>query len=357
MLEKLNNVLLQSILLEDNAIIKTKEGLDEFLNSFDNQKLSNFITPYIIKEKDNNFIISLEEMTNSKKQLIEYITKNFQDILKLYVTILETEEVEFIKEIAEKGTVTFTISNPKASLKFVMFMKEFAFSKVHFNEKDEKITIYIPKEYANALKNALKDKKNLENNKKFNEIIDAIIGMLEAYAVIPFKDMYKMLSEFFDISKEEILDALKIKALTDDIINLNVYKGKLYICSIEFFLEKDAYFFYKKQKGKYKKFSYEELIALKNNEYLEMLPSYKKLFTHLDENYNLKEETPFEICKLFLIYDYLVNAQSDEKLAKKQFFSSIDEFFEMEEHEKKETYRLMRLVYNDYPKWIKRGNN
>ncbi|MDO4369144.1 MAG: hypothetical protein Q4C29_01210 [bacterium] len=358
MLEKMNDVLLQSILLEDNATIKSGEGLEDFLNSFDEEKLFKFIAPYASMEvSDKNDANYFDEISKSKEKLVNYITDNFKDILEFYVTVFEKDELEFVKELASKsGNITFSIHKPKVSLKFVLFMKEFAFSKVYFDETSEKVTIFIPSEYADSLRKSLNNKDVLERNKIFNNVCDAVIGMASAYAVIPFEDMYDMLKEFFDLSEEEVLFIVEIKSLIDEVINVNFYKDTVYVSSIEFPTEEDAYSFYKGTKGKYRKFSQEELIALRNDSYLEMLPSYKNFYNYLNDNYDIKDDASFEICKIFLIEDFLVGAQYDEKNTKEQFMRDIDEFFIMNETEKKEAYRLMHLVYDDYPKWIKRGN-
>lgn len=57
-----------------------------------------------------------------------------------------------------------------------------------------------------------------------------------------------------------------------------------------------------------------------------------------------------------LLLDYINLAQSDEEEAKEAFIQNVNEFFEVEEKEKKEMLMLVQEIFKEYPKWKKRGN-
>lgn len=357
MLEKVSSMLLQSLLGNDNATIKKGESLVDFLNSFSSEKLFRFMVPYVSIDASDEEVDKYEKIKDSKDEIIDYIMNNFEGILQFYFAIFEKNELEFLNELVLKnGNITYNISNPKVSLKFVLFMKEFAFSKVYFDIEKEEVTIFIPDEYVNVFKSAFENSELLKKNDKFNNIIDTIIGMTVVYAIIPFNDMYDMLKEFFDVSKDEILYDLELKNLIDDTLTLNIYKDDIYISSIEFRTPRQAHNFYKSTKGKYNKFSFEEFLSFKNDTYLESMSLYNELCTYLTSNFESKNVYDFKICKMFLIQDFLFGAQLDEKRAKEKFLAELDEFFIINDEDKMDVYKLMKRLYDDFPKWIKRGN-
>ena len=68
------------------------------------------------------------------------------------------------------------------------------------------------------------------------------------------------------------------------------------------------------------------------------------------------DEDAFELIKHFLILDYIYSAQFSLKAASKNYNSHFGEFLDCDTMERKKIENMIKNIFNEYPKWIKRGN-
>ena len=106
----------------------------------------------------------------------------------------------------------------------------------------------------------------------------------------------------------------------------------------------------------YKKFSKEDYKLISDGNYVDKLKSYKKFVIYLCRNY-IGINKDIEYIKEMIVNDYIYSAQTCIEQADDNFKKNIQDFIETDEQILNELLVLIKNIYKEYPKWIKRGNS
>ncbi len=359
MLENIDEVLITSILKEENQKIKKEESLEEYLKSFKNESLTRMCIFKVFENEDFGDMYKVYNLNHkSKKFIINYIKPNIDKIWESFFQTIPINRVDLIKRIVDNdGLLEYTLEDFDGDLLSIMMFKNYALAKVEYNEKKEIIKLFMPKEFCDSIKLSLKNKKIMELNKRNNEIYDYTEGLLEAYGIIEIDDLYDMIAKDYKMNMQEFNKILESKSMIDECMYI-YYDDDSYqkiICNIEFSEEEEAWEFFKKIKGTYKHFTKKEMEKLKDKSYINDLKSYQKLTKYLESHFEGFKEMD-DLINTMLIIEYVTFAQLDEKESEESFLQNISEFFEANEKDKKEILNLMKEIYKECPKWKKRGN-
>lgn len=356
MVEEVNNAIVHGILEERNQKIKKGETLEQYLKSFQNDDLTRMCVFKTFMSGNLEDIIKIHDLAHkSKKTILNFIELSFHEVWGSILRIVSKEMFDFYKElVASNGILEISFSSKKLSLLQIMIMKNFALTKVEYNQSKEIIKFFIPEEFKREIEKGIKDTNILEENNRNNAIYDMVIGLLEAYGVMDFEKMYERIEKEYLISYSDFDQIMGAKALIDEIIQIHYVDANLKLISSIEFDEEEALELFKKQKGTYKKFTKKEIESLQNGTYVKKLKSYKNFIHYLKENF--EDFSNNEIIDSLLIMDYITIAQTDVKEAKENFLCNVEDFFEVDQKEKEEMLTFIQAIFDEYPKWKKRGN-
>ena len=143
--------------------------------------------------------------------------------------------------------------------------------------------------------------------------------------------------------------------LVDERVHIHHSKDddEILVCGIEFDEENLALDFYSKMQGNYKKFTKKEYEMFCNDTYIETLNSYKELVKYLEYNYDIED---ISVIKDLLILDYVEVSQLDSLKANNSLEEHIKEFFEVDKLQLGIISSMIKNIYDEYPKWIKKGD-
>ena len=334
----------------------SNETMNEYLTSFKNEELTRFAITQVFVDKDYINLFKIKNLNNRpKKFIIEYITKNLDKILKSYIKIIKDVELEQLKLIIDNNGKKLFFEERPISIHFINFLKTFSLAKVEYNHKDESIKTFMPKEFIKILKSSLNNKELLEINKYNNKIFDYAETIINTYGIVSLEKLHEIFeSQMFKIDIDELNHIIEFKSMFEE-INIYLYNEKKLLCNIEFSDEDFALSFYEEQKMHYKKFSKEDYRLISEGNYVDKLKSYKKFVNYLCRNY-VGINSDMEFIKEMIVNDYMYSAQTCIKEADDNFKKNIQDFIETDEQILNELLVLIKNIYKEYPKWIKRGN-
>lgn len=336
---------LKSILNMNNKKIK-ELSLEEYLNELKKNNLFELLSLYINSSKDVIGMYVLKE--KSKRQLIKYINENLKDILTVLVKFMKPDCLNFLKEIIPNLKEKEYEINEDIPFNFVMYFKKFYLASFEYNENNLKC--FMPKQFVDTFEIILKDKNILKENEKNNLIYKDIINILSAYGIIELDSLNKFINY-----KESLESLLNLFSLSDDYIHIYEFENQKLICNIEFQTEDMAIDYYKKQTGIYKKFSTDDLELIGNGTYASKSKSYTEFINYLKEIFDLTEEDTNYILD-FLIDNYIYTANISKEEANEEFKINAKNMFDLSDEEIEDMRKIAEKIFDDYPKWIKRGN-
>ena len=124
------------------------------------------------------------------------------------------------------------------------------------------------------------------------------------------------------------------------------------IYNLNFESPESAIDFYKKQIGDYKIYSVEEL---NEDDHVYDTDSYEKLERYILDNFDISDSDMDEFDNLIVI-DYIYAAQTSIKEADSHYDQNINVILNINEKQKEIIRNLIRNIFDEYPKWIKKGN-
>lgn len=358
MISEIQETILNEVLEQNNKKIKEKESLEEYLKSFTNDELTRLAITHVWVDEKITHLLKIKNLAQKpKKDIIKYIRENLEDILRVYIKIINDRNYEFLKTIVNKnGKVEYSIDTFDLNLHFVSFLKDFCLAKVEYNKKEKKLKIYIPKEFNDILKVAYKDKNIISYNKRFNEICDYVYGTVEGYGVILLTKLHELFEKhMYKIDIHELNKIIGSRVMIDQLFDTHQYPNDILVCSIEFTDEDEALSFYETCEGEYYNFTKKDIELLKESKYITKLKSYKEFISYLKSNFEGLKGDLFHINNL-LIMDYIETAQFDEDEARESANLTISELFEVNSAQKNRMINMIDNIYKEYPKWTKRGN-
>lgn len=330
-----------------------EENINEFLKGFSKEELTRFAITQVMIDEDFLNLYKVHNLNHKpKKIIIKYILDNLEDILRAYIKIMDTNILNAFKIIIKNNGKEINEDN-SISLKSIYFIKQFSIAKVEYNKKQNYVKFFMPKEYIEIFNKALIDKELLEENQYFDEVFNYSKNVINTYGIITTDKLHELfVSQMYDIDIDELMHIVAAKAFYEDI---EIFEEENLLCSIEFIDIDYAIDFYENQKGKYKIFDKEDYQAISDGTYVEKLKSYKDLVNYLCRNYQ-GIYNDIDFIRDFIVNDFIATAQIDLKEAKVNFKHNITDIIDADSKEIKKLLELTEKVYQEYPKWKKRGN-
>lgn len=357
MIEKVHDLIIKETFKNNHKKINEKETLEEYLSSFKNEELTRLSITHVWFEDNIEELIEVHNLNKKpKKDIIKYITDDLYKIFSIYGKILcETDLKDLTKIVDDGGNYKVSFDDFEFPLSFINLLNNLSLAKIYYDEKNEMLQIFINKDITNVLKDILHDKDIINYNKQFNEICGYTEGVLNAYGVVPLSVLHELFEkQMYKIDIEELNKVIGGKALFDEIFNMCEYDNDMLIGGLDFYMEDEIINFYNKQEGEYKYYSKRDFLLLKDDKYMKSFKSYKNLIKYLKANFEGIDNT--EEIDMFVIMDYISTAQISVEDADDNFNNNIDELFEVDEIEKTRIRNMVRQIFNEYPKWKKRGN-
>ena len=327
--------------------IRKNKSFDAYLKEKSYHNLELMTKIYKIKNKIPQFSIFMNGLEN-------IISKHKEEVLLCNYMVLEEEDYKFLKEII-KNQGYLEINSYEENEKSIYKLQEMGFiftSSINQNI----IKIHMPKDIINFVNNYMIDYKY----KDVLKLRTLLKGIANAYGVIDDfcvglivssvkNDYFSMYEEF----KEVLLyyDESEISY-----IHTNVF-GKEKIMLEAMNLKPNKIKEIGNIQGEYKKFTFDEYIALGNNTYMSKLSAYKKLKNYLNQYFGkFYTDELYEIEEI--IYKYFLIQQIDKESAMKYLEKFIKEKYIIDYNKDiiyGELISLYSNVAKSMPQWYIKG--
>lgn len=334
----------------------SNETLKEYLTSFKNDELTKLAITQVFVDKDYINLFKVKNLNNKpKKYIVEYITENLDKILESYLKIIKDVELQQLKFIIDNNGKKISFIEKPVSIHFISFLKLFSLAKVEYDKKNESIKFFMPKEFIEILEKSLNNKELLKINKYNNKIFNYSEMLINTYGIITLKKLHEIFeSQMFKIDIDELNHIIESKSFFED-INIYSYNEEILLCNCEFGDEDYALNFYEEQKMNYRIFGKKDYELINDGLYVDNLKSYKKFINYLCKNY-IGIDRDIDFIKEMIVNDYIYSAQTCIEEADDNFKKNMEQIIEVDKKTLDELLVLMKKIYKDYPKWLKRGN-
>lgn len=334
----------------------SNETLKEYLTSLKNDELTKLAIIQVFVDKDYTNLFKVKSLNNKpKKYIVEYITENLNKILESYLKIINDVELQQLKFIIDNNGKKISFIEKPISIHFINFLKLFSLAKVEYDKKNESIKFFMPKEFIEILENSLNNKELLKINKYNNKIFNYSEMVINTYGIITLKKLHEIFeSQMFKIDIDELNYIIQSKSFFEE-THIYLYNDEILLCNCEFEDEDYALNFYKEQKMNYRIFGKKDYELINEGLYADKLKSYKKFINYLCKNY-MGIDKDIDFIKEMIVNDYLYSAQICIEEADNNFKNNMEKIIEVDKKTLDELLVLMKKIYKDYPKWLKRGN-
>lgn len=355
MREEFFNAFVEEFLEKGNEKIK-EVSLDIFLSNKDVSDLFRFYNYQLLIEQRYDDIEKSISFKNDKEKIIKHIKDSLENILKNLIITAHEEDLETLKFVIKRlKENNYDFSDMHWNFNFIEFIKGKLLATTEFNRKKGALKIFLPKEIVDILDDLINSEMLLETNKKYNEIIHYLVNALNVYGIISANKLHTMFEKnMYKIDKNILIHCAHLEMYLNDIICIH-YSDKMLICNMEFDDEDYANSFYDDQTGKYKEYTKKELESFENGHYLDSLKEYHDIINFFEDRYDLDNEA-YDYIKNFIVMEYIINSQTFSELSEESFKNNVLEYFDMNREDLRMLKRLVRKVFEKYPKWRKRGN-
>lgn len=354
-MDEIGEILRDEFLNSNNKRIKD-ETIEEYLASLKNCELTRLAITQVFVDMDYVKLFKVKNLNNRpKKYIIDYIMDNLDAILRSYIKIIGTDELEQLKLVMNNNGKKVIFGKFPISIHFINILKNFSLAKVEYNKKEDSLKFFMPQEFIKIFEDGLKDKKLLEENQYNSKAFAYVKTVVDTYGIVTLNKLHELFeTQMFKIDITRLQHIIESISMYEEIY-IYYYNNEVLLCSLEFDTEDMALNFYNKQKMTYKKYSKENYKLISDYTYVKKLKSYKKFVNYLCKNYvGISEDMDY--IDEFIVYEYISFAQLSIDEADQAFKANIVEIFEVNDKELEEMLGLIRNIFNEFPKWIKRGN-
>ena len=189
--EELDDLIIEEIReVADDKVSKNKT-FEDYIKGMSDIKKFNFLGPQAVfmKENERNQVIN---------NVSEYISKNYKTILKENLKYMPKDLIEFLKTVPDSGIKEIGLKN-KFPSDIDEIMKKYTlniFLIAFWQLKGMKLLIAVP--LISNIKNDLKDKDVKKENKKFNEILNLVNGIINLYGAVKAKEIYNLVLKIYE---------------------------------------------------------------------------------------------------------------------------------------------------------------
>lgn len=348
---------LKDEMLGKNNVKVKSESLEEFLTNHKTKELVKMCLIALLEQVDANELLKIRSYINKpKREIIDFINNNLEKILYGYLEMFSDYELEQLKILMNRNGKKVYFTKKNLSLGFLTFIKYHVLGNVQYDKEEDYVKVFIPNEFIKIFRKGLKDYNLLERNKHIQVVSHIIDLIVCAYGVIPLKKIHEIFEKImYKIDIDELIKIMFINcAHTENMFSCS-YRKKQLIYGVDFTCDDDAIEFYKKQDGEYKVFSLKDYEALSDGSYMYNLKSYNNLANYLIEKYELSN-ADLDYIDDYIIHDFMICSQIDPSLAETYFKNKFKKMFDCNYKTLNEVLILLKNIYNEYPKWSKRGN-
>lgn len=296
-----------------NDKVKENKTFEQYLDEKNDTECSAFLVPQI-------FMKTAEEVEKTQENIKKYILENYDTILKENIKYLPENIIKLIKDMQETGwreidLEQFKTANELLKMQEYFMLKQFGMAFIE--SKNEKLIIAVPK--IKKMKEYLKDKELMKENKVINEKMKITKGMCEVYGAVEARKIHHILEEFYGkIDKNELMKYLLMFCTGFGMAGLKMDKstGSLQYVYNNMIEENDAKKIIKENK-ELKKYTKEEYINFSLPDFLRNTKGYKLLekeFYSEPELENQMAEMLQEILIPYTIQRRLGTSNADEML-------------------------------------------
>ena len=348
------NDISKEIIKFNNKEVKV-ESLKEYLKAFNVKELKSYATLYLTYESMSKNLNKIKDIVDMKKdELINYIIKHINDIAKFYYIISDNNIKKEIIKISKdnlEDKIIFDIKN----INTIMFLKDNYIAKVQYLENDNKVKIFIPKEIASIFIKLSTDKKIIKESNIYNDLNNFTDLVLNVYGIVILEVLMDLYEEYYPkMDDNRFIDLLNISSITNGSYQM-IFDGEdILISGLDFDNEEHIINFYENQQGYYHHYSIEELQDIYTLTYLKNMDEYIELYNYI--------ESIFEECDgldedlEFIVSDFIYQAQINMENAIKAVKSHLKKILDLEKEEIEYSIKLLIKIFDNYPKWIKKGN-
>ena len=274
---ELEQIIKEELFGVNNKKIK-EENLKEYLTSLKKEELIKMAISQTFIDKNYFDLYKVNNLKNkAKKEIIDYITEKLDKILESFIKIIKTEEIEQLENVIKNNGKKILFDDLKVSIRFILLLKNFSLAKVEYNNKEDSLKIFMPKEFVDIFNNCFKNKKLLELNNYNNKVYNYVRDVINTYGIVTLDKLYELFeSQMFKIDKKDLKHIIEIVTIYEE-EHIYEYNGETLLCSVEFGDEDYALYFYDSQKMDYKRYSKEDYKNISSFKYVEKLKAYKKI--------------------------------------------------------------------------------
>ena len=355
-MDEIMQKLKEEMLGKDNVKVKN-ETLEKFLNNHKTKELVKMCLISWIGKVEANELLKINGYANKpKNEIIEYINNNLEDILYCYLEMFNDYELEQLKILMNRNGKKVYFAKKDISIGFLTFIKTHALGNVEYNKEEDYVKVFIPEKFIKIFRKGLRDYDLLDRNKLIQEVSHFIDLIVNAYGIISIKKIHEIFAKLmYKIDINKLIEIVFINSAHTENTFLCTYRKEQLVFGVDFEDDKDAIEFYKKQEGEYKLFSLKDYEALYDGSYMYTLKSYNELANYLIKKYKLSN-ADLDYIDEYMINDFMMCSQTDPVLAETHFKYKIKKRFDADNETINEALILLKNIYNEYPKWSKRGN-
>lgn len=188
--------LISEIKKKANDKVKKGKKFEEYLFDKSEEELMLFLGPQVIMN-------SQEELQIIKKDIKQYVLKNYKEIIKENMKYMPKYIIEIIKHTPSNGILEKKLE-PSSMEELFEITKYFLlqqYGMAFIGHENEKITIIVP--CIKEMKENLRDSNFVKENNEFNEKKDVIIGICEVHGAIKIKKVYNIMEKFYGECNKE----------------------------------------------------------------------------------------------------------------------------------------------------------
>ena len=300
-----------------------------------------------LNKKDLELILNaleIEHNKNGKKQeLINIIMEELDDIIGKTLSYFTMEEYRKLKLVVKKrGNVRI-----RTDVSLMQFCENLVDRHLMFKLENKKYVLF--KEVYKLFKIKIKQKRVIKKCQKNSDELQLILGTTLVYGAINLDNFYKIYSEKYEISINDLKNYLISLKKYGDLFTIYEDKDELYIASKKI---KNVKLCKKYADGKeIANYSASDIQNLYTLNYMKKYRSYRILKKFLTDSYYIEKGNYIVVVEKIL-NPFLEENQVDKKKANKLLDQLIDDYFEFSSQKNKE--KLVNLVNNItyyYPNW------
>lgn len=203
-----------------NDKVKKNKTFEQYLDEKNDMECNAFLVPQI-------FMKTAEEMEKTQENTKKYILENYDTILKENIKYLPENIIKLISNTPENDLIEINLDELKTEelLKTQEYFMLKQFGMAFIESKNEKLIISTP--YIKKMKEYIKDKKLMEENKEINEKMNIVKGMCEVYGAIKTRKIHHILEEIYvKIDEKELEKYLLMFCISFGIAGLKMDKSR-----------------------------------------------------------------------------------------------------------------------------------